>query len=389
MKHSKTSRFLSAVLAMLMVFTMFPVTAFAADEVYTKISSVNELVSGKYVAVASNGVSLGVYDNGWVTGASATVENGKIVNPDSGAVWNITVGETGVILTDSNGTSVAPKGGNKNGINAAEYEWAVTENGNGFVFKGQGEDTVYLAYNADAQYLKFRGYKTSTVEGNPGGYPFEFTLYKLEGESEAPEVPVEPETPAAPIKDGDNVVIWAPAYGKALSTQKTGFYNVGVDVVLDGEVLSGYGETEIWTVVDNGDGTFSFANGVQNIGLAESYSSMDLGAVNDDWELIDLGNGLYNVKNTVRGNFIEWYASKDNWSTYNSDKAATDGQFQLSFYVVPAEPETPATVEATVAEFLAAAEDDTLYILTGKVTDAADDSWKFNVEDKTGSVLVY
>ena len=389
MKHSKTSRFLSAVLAMLMVFTMFPVTAFAADEVYTKISSVNELVSGKYVAVASNGVSLGVYDNGWVTGASATVENGKIVNPDSGAVWNITVGETGVILTDSNGTSVAPKGGNKNGINAAEYEWAVTENGNGFVFKGQGEDTVYLAYNADAQYLKFRGYKTSTVEGNPGGYPFEFTLYKLEGESEAPEVPVEPETPAAPIKDGDNVVIWAPAYGKALSTQKTGFYNVGVDVVLDGEVLSGYGETEIWTVVDNGDGTFSFANGGQNIGLAESYSSMDLGAVNDDWELIDLGNGLYNVKNTVRGNFIEWYASKDNWSTYNSDKAATDGQFQLSFYVVPAEPETPATVEATVAEFLAAAEDDTLYILTGKVTDAADDSWKFNVEDKTGSVLVY
>ncbi|MBQ2900001.1 MAG: hypothetical protein IJE28_09670, partial [Oscillospiraceae bacterium] len=35
MKHSKTSRFLSAVLAMLMVFTMFPVTAFAATANYT------------------------------------------------------------------------------------------------------------------------------------------------------------------------------------------------------------------------------------------------------------------------------------------------------------------------------------------------------------------
>ncbi|MBQ2900172.1 MAG: CehA/McbA family metallohydrolase, partial [Oscillospiraceae bacterium] len=201
--------------------------------------------------------------------------------------------------------------------------------------------------------------------------------------------PVEPEKPEAPIKDGDNVVIWAPAYGKALSAQKTGNYNVGVDVALSGEVLSGYGETEIWTVVDNGDGTFSFANGGQNIGMADSYASMNLGAAHDDWEIIALGNDLYNVRNTVRGNYMEWYAQYSNWSTYNSGSAATDGQFQLSFYVVPAEPETPATVEATVAEFLAAAEDDTLYILTGKVTDAADDSWKFNVEDKTGSVLVY
>ncbi len=44
---------------------------------------------------------------------------------------------------------------------------------------------------------------------------------------------------------------------------------------------------------------------------------MDLGAVNDDWKLIDLGNGLYNIQNTVRGNYMEWYAQHSNPSTYN------------------------------------------------------------------------
>jgi hypothetical protein len=61
---------------------------------------------------------------------------------------------------------------------------------------------------------------------------------------------------------------------------------------------------------------------------------MQLGEVNDDWQVISLGGSLYNIKNTGRGNFMEWYSSKDNWSTYNSSSAATDDQFQLSFYVI-------------------------------------------------------
>lgn len=142
-----------------------------------------------------------------------------------------------------------------------------------------------------------------------------------------------------PIKDGDQVVIYAPAYNKALSTNKTGNYNVGVDVTITDGVMSGYGETEIWTVKDNGDGTWSFANGEKNIGMADQYSSMNLDTVNDKWEVIDLGEGLYNIKNTGRGNYMEWYSSKNNWSTYNSSSAATDNQFQLAFYVVPEEKE--------------------------------------------------
>ena len=160
-------------------------------------------------------------------------------------------------------------------------------------------------------------------------------------------------TTEAPIAAGDQVVIYAPAYHKALSSEKTGFYNVGTDITVSEGTVSGYGENDVWTVVDNGDNTYSFQQNGQNIGLGESYASMDLGAVNDDWKLIDLGNGLYNIQNTVRGNYMEWYAQYSNWSTYNSSSAATDDQFQLSFYKVTGEtpepePEAPIVSGDTV-----------------------------------------
>ena len=151
----------------------------------------------------------------------------------------------------------------------------------------------------------------------------------------------------APIADGDQVVIYAPAYNKALSSEKTGHYNVGTDITVEADgTVTGYVASDIWTVVANEDGTYSFQQGDQNIGLGDSYASMDLGAAHDDWKLIDLGNGLYNIKNTVRGNYMEWYTQYSNWSTYNSSSAATDDQFQLSFYKVTGETPDPEPSEA-------------------------------------------
>ncbi len=192
---------------------------------------------------------------------------------------------------------------------------------------------VYLEWYA--KNTAFSAYCTGADRLNANDFGFAFYKLVREGKETEPEVPpVDPEEPTGPIKDGDQVVIWAPAYGKALSATKTGNYNVGVDVTVTDGVMTGYGEAETWTVIDNGDGTWSFANGGQNIGMADSYASMNLGTVHDDWELVDLGNDLYNVKNTGRGNFMEWYAQYSNWSTYNSSSAATDGQFQIAFYVI-------------------------------------------------------
>lgn len=145
--------------------------------------------------------------------------------------------------------------------------------------------------------------------------------------------------PAADVTlaNGMKVVIYVPSHGKALSSQPASegsYYQKGVDVTVAGGVVSGYADTEVWTVVANSDGTYSFEIGGKKLGMQDSFSSMSLGSVNDKWEVISLGNGLYNIKNVVRGNYIEWYNDKGNWSTYTTDNVATNELFQLSIFVV-------------------------------------------------------
>ena len=135
MKTTKTRRFFSAVLAVLMVLTMFPVTVFAADEVYTEISSVDELTTGKYVMVTSSGYAPTVLDGSWVLAEQVTA-SGSIANPASNLVWDLTVDGTNVKLTDSNGASIAPKGGNNNGIKNGDYNWSVSCSNGKFIFAG-------------------------------------------------------------------------------------------------------------------------------------------------------------------------------------------------------------------------------------------------------------
>ena len=69
------------------------------------------------------------------------------------------------------------------------------------------------------------------------------------------------------LQDGDQVVIYAPAYNKALSSEKTGFYNAGTDITVGSDgMVNGYTDADIWTVTVNDDGTYSFGQDGQNIG---------------------------------------------------------------------------------------------------------------------------
>lgn len=159
-------------------------------------------------------------------------------------------------------------------------------------------------------------------------------------------------------EDGDQVVIYAPAYNKALSADYGGsYYNQGTDVTVNSDdTLSGYTDMDVWTVKDNGDGTYSFSHDGQNIGMGDSFSSMPLGEKNDKWVLEDAGNGLYYVKNTVRNVYMEWYDSNGNWSAYYNIAEGSEGMFALSFYKVTDvpggsdEPDEPSAVEGLEVE---------------------------------------
>ena len=168
MKHSNFSRVLSVMLALVMVLSMLPAAVFASDSaVYSQITSADELTTGKYILVDDQGYAPTVLDGSWIL-AEAVTADGSITAPAANLVWDITVNGDTVKLTDSNGTTVAPKSGNTNGILSGDYDWAVTFENGAFRFWGQGDDTTVLASNVGSAH-KYRAYKTTTVSGNPGG----------------------------------------------------------------------------------------------------------------------------------------------------------------------------------------------------------------------------
>ena len=314
------------------------------EYVYNQITTLEELKKGGNLVLVAN------TDHGYMAmsteydsihnsfeGTPVTIGGGVLTGEDV-PVWKVAATEDGISLSLEG--QYLQNAQNNGGLRLwdEEFSWVPTVvEGDAFHLQSLTDHAVtrYLAWDDD----DFRDYFAAYSLSNPDRYRGDLLVFRQEEKTET----------NAPIADGDQVVIYAPAYNKALSSEKTGFYNVGTDITVSEGTVSGYGENDVWTVVDNGDNTYSFQQNGRNIGLGESYASMDLGAVNDDWELIDLGNGRYNIRNTVRGNYMEWYAQYSNWSTYNSSSAATDDQFQLSFYKVTGEtpePEPEAPIES-------------------------------------------
>ena len=125
------------------------------------------------------------------------------------------------------------------------------------------------------------------------------------------------------FKTGDRVVIYNPAYSKALSGNYDGFYNQGTAVTISGETVTGFTDADVWTVTDNGDGTWSFSYNGQNIGMGDSYTSMPLGEKNDKWELVENEDGTYYIKNTVRNAYMEYQDNYGTWSGYHTINAGS------------------------------------------------------------------
>ena len=195
------------------------VTEPSTGDGFNKITSAAQFTTGKYVMIVDTGYAPGVLDGKWVSAVQPVV-SGNQVTDTKDAVWTLTVKGNSVVITDASGASIAPSGGNSNGITSGSYDWAWSFKNGKFVFAGTGSDTVYLASNTvtTGQYAgnhRFRGYKTSTVNGNPSTYPYEFTMYKLSGEYVEPEV-TEPTTPDVTEPSGGEAgMVTAPEVGVA------------------------------------------------------------------------------------------------------------------------------------------------------------------------------
>ena len=129
------------------------------------------------------------------------------------------------------------------------------------------------------------------------------------------------------------------------------------------------GETDIYE--------FTLPEGYENIIFCRMNPSTTANDWNNKWNQTgDLkvptdGKNLFTVADG------SWDGATTTWDTYTPA-------------VVEPEPEEPAVTYTTVAEFLAAAEDETIYTLKGTITSVTETSYgNFYINDGTGEVLIY
>mgnify|MGYP002513525944 CR=1 FL=1 len=88
------------------------------------------------------------------------------------------------------------------------------------------------------------------------------------------------------LKDGDIVIITAPAYNMAFSAEKTGFYNVGKDI---SGGFDGLGDADKFKVTVNADGSYTFTSLTGKvIAMADYEASKKVDIVTGEETAIDL-----------------------------------------------------------------------------------------------------
>ena len=291
----RTTRCLALLLAVVMVLSVMPVAmAEGTTQTYTKVTSAAELTTGKYVLVTDTDYAPDYFDNGWVLATQPSVVDGKIENPTAG-VWTLTVDTDGVVMTDAKGTSIAPKGGNTNGIQSGSYKWAASFASGKFTFAGTGDDTVTLASNK-GNGNKFRAYKNSTVNG---GYPHEFTLYKLDAAKEKVAAPT------ANVADGAEIEVGTEIKFECKTEGATIYYKTaGTEYqAYTGPISASHNET--YTVKATKDGMEDSKELVVSVDVFEwvnKYVKADTIATGDQVVIYNAGNG-YAVAGEMLGSY--------------------------------------------------------------------------------------
>lgn len=116
-------------------------------------------------------------------------------------------------------------------------------------------------------------------------------------------------------------VIWNPAYSVALSRDTVNdYYRAGETVLCKGENLTSFSQKSVWNLDFSSDGSFTMTHNGEALGIQPGYNGLGFAGeyTADTWELVDAGDGYYYIRNSQTGKFLEWYASKNNWSAYDT-----------------------------------------------------------------------
>jgi len=345
MKTPVRTRLLSALLSLVMLVSLLPVSVFAAEPAsgtWEKVTEAQEDWSGQYLIVYEKGSlimdgSLSALDKEG-NKVDVTITDGKIVGDYAKYAFTIAPMTGGWSVQSASGKYISGKSGSNKIITGSTPELNTITFADGNVKIASNNTT--LQYNAAATNgTRFRYYKSENQQP--------VALYKLSTAAARESGIV---TDLTTLQNGDKVVVFNPANKKALSSVYNGFYNTGVDVELTGGKLTGYTDAELWTVnrTESGTYTFSTAEG-KKLSMDTSYSSTPLDKANVDWELSAAATAdCFYIKNVGRGSYLEWYAEKNNWSSYGTI-GSNEALFAQQLYLVVAESPEPGQPEDPTA----------------------------------------
>ena len=272
-----------------------------------------------------------VYNGFYNTGVDVELTGGKLTGYTNAELWTVNRTESGAYTfstADGKKLSMDEKY-SSTPLDKANVDWELSAAATAdcFYIKNVGRGS-YLEWYAEKNNWSSYG----TIGSNEA--LFAQQLY-LVADTQEPGQPGQPEDPSAPLKNGDQVVIYNPANLKALSSEYTGFYNKGTDVTLTGGKLAGFTEADIWTVGVNDDGsyTFSTAEG-KKLSMDEKYSSTPLDKAHTAWTLEQAATeGCVYIQNVGRSSYLEWYAEKNNWSAFGTI-GSNEALFAQAFFKI-------------------------------------------------------
>ena len=327
-KRGHSRRLLSVLLALVMLLSLLPTAVFAADPTpkATKITDASELKAGDQIILTATANS-----KTYAAGSLSSKYLTSIETDPADKVEIFTLGgEAGAwTLTASDGKQLytnAAKALNNTGSGTGTWTIAIDANGLATV-ASTNTSAGRILYNVNNP--RFLNYVSDTNKSML--LP---SIYRLDA---APARQSGIVTDLTTLRDGDKVVIFNPSVKKAISaTAVATFYRAGVDVTLDSaNKLTGYGDTELWTLgIKDGKYTFTTADG-KKLSMGASYFSIPLDDVNTEWSITSAATeGCFYIKNVVRGNALQWYADKGNFSSKASISTTDEALFAQQLYLV-------------------------------------------------------
>ena len=329
-KRGHSRRLLSVLLALVMLLSLLPTAVFAdTTPKATLITDASTLKAGDQIILAAS-ASGKTYAAGSLSGKLLTsIETDPTDPADTVEIFTLG-GEAGKwTLTASDGKQIYTadaKALNNTGKGTGTWTIAIDDSGLATVASTDSACGRIL-YNVKSP--RFLNYTSATNVGML--LP---SIYRLEVSSARQSGIV---TDLTTLRDGDKVVVFNPSVKKAMSaTAVATYYRAGVDVTLDSaNKLTGYGDTELWTLgIKDGKYTFTTADG-KKLSMGASYSSIPLDDVNTEWTITSAATeGCFYIKNVVRGNALQWYADKVNFSSKASISTTDEALFAQQIYLV-------------------------------------------------------